>query len=87
MVPIVRMQFRWTGVKLRSDQRPQAGRGSASGAACNPLVTAALRDLSGSMSPGMKKAVVSNGFDRRRFGAGDGIRTHDIDLGKVALYP
>ena len=24
---------------------------------------------------------------RKDFGAGDGIRTHDFNLGKVALYP
>ena len=26
-------------------------------------------------------------FPERKFGAGDGIRTHDPNLGKVVLYP
>ncbi len=29
----------------------------------------------------------SYGFSERKIGAGDEIRTHDFNLGKVALYP
>ena len=30
--------------------------------------------------------IANLGWGRRKDGAGDGIRTRDIDLGKVALY-
>ena len=38
------------------------------------------------MSQGQSVTHVS-GSDKREIGAGDGIRTHDFNLGKVALYP
>jgi hypothetical protein len=35
---------------------------------------------------GLRRNPVEGGLVRRKIGAGNGIRTRDFDLGKVALY-
>ena len=40
-----------------------------------------------SMEPNDKKAAAAAQITITENGAGDEIRTHDFDLGKVALYP
>ena len=37
--------------------------------------------------PGYVLSAHVSGPDKNFFGAGDGIRTHDPNLGKVVLYP
>jgi O-acetylserine/cysteine efflux transporter len=50
-----------------------------------PCATAMLS--SRSMSPSRQGRFTVKPFIVRKFGAGDGIRTHDPNLGKVVLYP
>ena len=38
------------------------------------------------MSP-VRSVTYVSGSDLRKTGAGDEIRTHDLNLGKVSLYP